>query len=498
VNFKLSRITALVGLAFVASSSFADPQSPNRPPANYTTGTSDIYLAGSSAIDLALTKFIANTCATGSLDTYRTDAGGRTYYLWTCESANGANFKLGSNTRIAIHKNTNSSADGTNLVTNAGGTLAFLQPADLTASASACNVPAAVVAATSTIPAYNVFNCGTTVGSAGVPPASHTVTFGFSDSEPKQFNSTGAGDLTSSYPLTIVFGIPVTKNVRDLLQTAQGLTAGDESEAGMPSLTSSQVNSIFTGRFTSWSNLGITVPVDNKIYLVRRSNGSGTTRAFDAAFITDFCIPGATAITSATTLATATIASQCTATAAAGTQKLQAGTSDDVASCLNSFQKNGNVGAIGYLSTDYTPATADAYRWIKVDGHSPKLLNVADGKWNDWSEESLNYNTAAGIANDDLAFYNAIQVTSTNGTLMSEIAQNLPQTTSGLWTGGVMGALPGRQNTGGFGLAAGASLAIPRTDASVLAYPANPLTRGTSQGYKLCSVPQPAVGYAAQ
>ncbi len=498
MNFKLSRITALVGLAFVATASFADPQSPNRAPANYTTGTSDIYLAGSSAIDLALTKFIANTCAAGSLDTYRTDAGGRTYYLWTCESAPSANFKLGSNTRIAIHKNTNSSSDGTNLVTNAGGTLAFLQPADLTASAGACNVAPKSVAATSTIPAYKEFNCGTTVGAAGVPPLSHTVTFGFSDSEPKQFNATAAGEVTSSFPLTIVFGVPVTKNVRDLLQTAQGLTAGDESEAGMPSLTSAQVNSIFTGRFTTWANLGITVPVDNKIYLIRRSGGSGTTRAFDATFVTDICVPGATAIVSATTLVTSTIATQCNATASAGTQKLQAGTSDDVASCLNSYQSNGNVGAIAYLSTDYTPATADGYRWIKVDGHSPKLLNVADGKWNDWSEESLNYNTAAGIANDDLAFYNAIQATSTNGTLMSEIAQNLPQTTSGLWTGGVMGALPGRQNTGGFGLAAGASLTLPRTDASVLAYPANPMTRGTSQGYKLCSVPQPAVGYAAQ
>ena len=508
MTFKLSHIALAVGLGCVASAVLANPTTPNRNPANYTSGTSDVYVAGSSAVDLALTKFIANTCAAGTLDTYRSDAGGRTFYLWTCETAAGANFNLTSgNTKIAIHKNTNSSADGTNLVDDAGGTLAFMQPADLTANAGACAVAPTVVPATATIPTYNAYNCGTTIGTAGAPQAVHTVTFGFSDSEPAQFNSAVASQLTSVYPLTIVFGVPVTKNVRDLLQTSQGLTAGDESEAGMPSLTTAQLNSIFTARFTSWSSLGITVPGDNKIYLVRRSAGSGTTRAFDVNFVTDFCVPGATPLATATTLVTSTISTQCKGTGAGGTQKLQAGTSDDMANCLSSFQ-GGSVGAIGYLSTDYTPATADGYRWVKVDGYSPKLLNVADGKWRDWSEESLNYNANTGIANDDLAFYNAIQVTSNSGVLMSEIAQNLPQTTSGQWTGGVMGALPSRLNggnawgvptTGLNGVGATVNvLAVPRTDAEILSYPANPATRGTSGGYKLCALPQPASGYQAQ
>jgi ABC-type phosphate transport system substrate-binding protein len=495
MNFKLSTIVAAT-LAAAASVAFADPTSPNVAPANYTTDTTDIFLSGSSAVDLALTKFIANSCLPNTLDTYRTDAGGKTYYLWTCETNNTApNFVLSTgHTKIAIHKNTNSSSDGV-VALSAGTPLAYLQVSDLNSAASQCAVAPTVVAATSTIPSYNVYNCGTTAGAAGVGSLSTASRFGFSDSEPKQFSTTAAPLLTSAYPLTIVFGVPVTKNVRDALQTAQGLTAGDESEAGMPNLTSAQINSLFTNKFASWSNLGINVGTDNTIYVVRRSAGSGTTRAFDATFITDICIPGATGITAGTTLNTATLGTQCVG---GSTKVLQAGTSDDMANCLSNFNNTGAVGAVGYLSTDYLPGGSDGYRWVKVDGYSPKLLNVVDGKWKDWSEEALNYVKATPLAGDDLSFYNTIKATSANGGLISEIAKNLPQTTSGQWTGGVLGALPNRQNVSGFGLAAGASLTLPRTDASVLAYPANPATRATSGGYNLCAVPLPQVGYTAE
>jgi ABC-type phosphate transport system substrate-binding protein len=490
MNFKLSHIAAASAVAFVASSAVAGPISPNVDPAQYTTGTTDIYLAGSSAVDLALTKFIANSCNPSTLDTYRTDSGGKTYYLWTCQTNNTApSFVLPSgNTKIAIHKNTNSSSDGTKLVENGAAAALFLQVSDL----AACSVSPSVVPATATIPSYNVFGCGNFAGTL-----SHTVRFGFSDSEPAQYDSANAGQLKSAYPLTIIFGIPVTQNVRDALQAAQGLTVGDESEANMPSLTSTQINSIYTGRFSSWANLGITIAgTDNSIYRVQRSGGSGTTRAFDATFIRDNCVPGLTPMGAATALATATLATQCVSGA---TKALQAGTSDDVASCLNNFASTGNAGAIAYLSTDYQPAAADGYRWIKIDGYAPKLLNVADGKWNDWSEESLNYNLATPLAtgSDDLGFYNTIKATSASATLISEIAKNLPQSTSGQWTGGVMGALPGAKNAAGWGLAAGTTVSLPRTDATMLALPANTSTRATSTGYNLCAMPAVASGFAA-
>ena len=498
MNFKLSAIAAT--LAASASVAFANPVSPNVDPSNYTSGTTDIFLSGSSAVDLALTKFIANSCLPSTLDTYRTDAGGKTYYLWTCETNNTApNFVLSSgHTKIAIHKNTNSSSDGV-VALSAGTALAYLQVSDLTSSAGQCAVAPTVVAATATIPSYNVYNCGTSAGASGVGTLSTASRFGFSDSEPKQFSTSAASLLTSAYPLSIVFGVPVTTNVRNALQAAQGLTVNDETEAGMPSLTSAQIASIFTGKFTNWSNLGINVGSDNAVYFVRRSNGSGTTRAFDATFITDFCVPGAVGIATAATLNTSSLPAQCTNSAAGGSTALQAGTSDDMANCLTSFNDNGGVGAIGYLSTDYLPkAGTDSYRWIKVDGYAPKLLNVVDGKWKDWSEEALNYVKASPLTGDDASFYATIKATSASAALISEIAKNLAQTTSGQWTGGVLGALPNRQNVAGWGLNANSSRTVPRTDASVLAYPANAATRATSGGYNLCAVPLPAIGYTAQ
>ena len=328
-----------------------------------------------------------------------------------------------ANTKIAIHKNTNSSSDGTNSVANGAAGLAFLQVSDLTA-ATDCAINPTAVPATSTIPAYNLYTCGTAAGNAGVGSLTHTVRFGFSDSEPKQFNASVVSQLTSSYPVTIVMGIPVTKNVRDALQASQSL-GNDETEANMPSLSTAQVNSILTGSFTAWSDLGITLPGggDQTIYVGRRGAGSGTTRAIDETFVGTNCVPGASPLLGGTGLAniaTSAIPAQCTGTGAGGSTLNQLGTSDDMASCLSSYQTNG-VGAVGYLSTDYTPALADGYRWIKVDGYSPKQLNVANGTWKAWSEESLNYNKATALTGDDAKFYAAIKATSANGTLLSEL-----------------------------------------------------------------------------
>jgi ABC-type phosphate transport system substrate-binding protein len=493
MKLKLSNISAAIGLLAVAGSAFAVPGTGTAKTdiSNFTTGTADIYLAGSSAVDLALVKFIANSCDTSTMDSYQVLTGGKTYYLWTCYASGASPFAGMSSSKIAIHKNTNSSSDGVALVANGAATAVYLTPADISAgcaTAAYVNVPA-----TATIPAYNKVECGGTP----VPTFGALANLGFSDSEPNQFSTSLAPQVTSAFPFSLIFGIPVTTNVRDLLQTAQGLVAGSETEANMPSISAAQINAIYTGRFTNWTALGITVGADNAIYRLRRSNGSGTSRAFDAAYMGDFCVPGLTAISSGTTLVTTTIATQCNLTGAGGTRSLQAGTSEDVESCLNQWASVG-AGAIAYLSTDFQPSAASGYRWLKVDGVAPKQLNVIDNKYDFWSELSVNYNSAAGIAGDVLVLHNALKNFSASATLVSEVASNLTQTTSGGWTGGLVGALANSKNLAGWGLPAAASLATPRTDASVLAAPANPFTRAQTTGYNLCSKAFPASGYKAQ
>ena len=146
-------MTVACGLALAAATAMADPISPNTPIANFvnttpnTNGVTDIYLAGSSAIDLALTKFIAVNCDANTLDSYRTDTGGKTYYLWTCTTSASSGFNPTSgNTKFAIHKNTNSSSDGTNAVA-AQTSLQYLQASDLI-GATNCAVAATPVPAT--------------------------------------------------------------------------------------------------------------------------------------------------------------------------------------------------------------------------------------------------------------------------------------------------------------------------------------------------------------
>jgi len=495
MKFAKSRLALAAGLALTAPLALANPSGVNRPISNYTSGTTDVYLAGSSAVDLALTRFFADACDAGTLDTYRSDAGVITYYLWTCETTTTNGFQLGSgNTKIAIHKNTNSSSDGTNLVADAAGnTVKFLQVSDL----ASCTV--AAVANTNS-PFDTLSTCGTNAGSTGAGTATAQVHFGFSDSEPAQFNAAVTAQLTTGYPFAIVFGIPVSKTLRDALQNQQFGVTGDETEAKMPSLTSSQINAIFTGKASTWSAAaGVTgLGSSNQVYLVRRSDGSGTTRAFNRTFIGQFCVPGNAGTVAGQAITFPT--TDCTINSGTlAARRKQASTSDDMASCIAQYDSLG-LGAIGYLSTDYVPKLADGYRWVKVDGYTPKLLNVIDGKYKMWSEESINYNTgrAPGTTGDTANFYNRFVSASKSTSYLSGVVSQLTQTLGG-WTGGIAGVPTNGANNPNFGFPAAGypNLTVPRSDASVLASPVNPLSR-IPLGPNLCADEIPVSGYVAE
>jgi len=499
MKFALSHIAAATGLALVATSALADPSGTNRPLSNYAgADTTNVYLAGSSAVDLALTKFFAKSCDAGTLDTYRSDAGVKTYYLWTCETTTGNGFGLASgHTKIAIHKNTNSSSDGVNLLTNAAAPALFLKTTDV----ASCSVPAAVIPAAAGLPTYTQSTCGTTAGNAGAGTDSEQVNFGFSDSEPAQFNSGAASQLTTAYPFGIIFGVVVSKNVRDVLQQQQFGVTNDESVANTPSLSSAQLNAIYTGNVTLWSQaIGTAtsgVFSENPIYVVRRGDGSGSNRAFNTAFVGEFCTPGIQPMVTSTPVANTNIVNPQTECVTSTTsRRKQAATSDDMASCVARFN-TANIGSIGYVSTDYQPAAADGYRFIKVDGYLPTQLNVIDGKYKVWSEESLNYNTGRGIPGDLANFYGRFQTASADASYLSAVSSGLQQTI-GLWTGGLLGAQPNSLNPTGWGLPVAGNLTVPRSDASVLANPANPLSRGYGTGYNLCAQPQPSRGYKSE
>jgi hypothetical protein len=142
------------------------------------------------------------------------------------------------------------------------------------------------------------------------------------------------------------------------------------------------------------------------------------------------------------------------------------------------------------------------------------VLNVIDGKYKMWSELSMNYNngrmgtgilgTSAVASNNDAgAVFNRFKTASADPAYLKEVITGLTQ--PGGWVGGLTGAAPNSlAGNAGFGLPAnggvlGSSLLTPRSDLTVLAYPANPLSRAGSARINLCNPAQPVTpGYKAQ
>jgi hypothetical protein len=325
-----------------------------------------------------------------------------------------------------------------------------------------------------------------------------------------------AGQQTTRYPASIIFGIPVSKVVRDKLQTAQNLVSGSDAAVNMPTLTTGQVNAAFTGAVSDWASLaGITVSAtDNNIYLARRSNTSGTTRIFNKTFVGEFCrVASGTVAISGLNVQVVLPNNECRSLALTGATNAvpftgvydggklvrQLATSDDMASCIDQYNTDG-VGAIGHLSTDYVPSVGgvpSGWRFVKIDGQVPSALNVVTGRYKMWSESSINYNTArynllTGTAKTDFdTFYNSFKTASASGQFWADVNSGLPQLEG--WTGGFVTVAPNSTYNSGWGASGG--LAAGRTDTSL---PINALTRIGGGGPNLCNYELPTTGYVAQ
>ena len=62
-----------------------------------------------------------------------------------------------------------------------------------------------------------------------------TTYIGVSDVEPAFFTN-NTSNITAATSYALIFGVPVSLNVRNAMQAQQGLTVGSDTEANMPSL----------------------------------------------------------------------------------------------------------------------------------------------------------------------------------------------------------------------------------------------------------------------
>ncbi|MDJ0916745.1 MAG: hypothetical protein QNJ05_03210 [Woeseiaceae bacterium] len=392
----------------------------------------EVFIAGSTAQDAALESLMRltsgvpgtpNICQKGSLDVYRGEINGirkRVYFCLTSEFIDG----VPSGLRLAVHKSSAGFGEGVAPVAN-GKPIAYIDLENLPDN-EGCSKPARVLH-TGNLAAYsNRSNCGG-AGKLAVPG------LGVSDIEPALLGEDTTG-LSFRSKSQIIWGLPVSKNFRNALQALQGLVPADvahdspqrESEENMPSLTSAQVASIFSGAIESWnqmydqngnpSYLSPDLPVHppqlrdlsgtqpgayqpspgggQTVYVCRRTSSSGTQAAFETHYLKRRCLQDALHFVPADDGSNVLFGGdpevQVRRVDPAG-RVFAGGDTSAVRACLDAHDEF-NRWAIGMFSTEHVGDNLrNEFRFIRVDGFAPTLLNAHRGLWSHVSEPTLQW-----------------------------------------------------------------------------------------------------------
>jgi hypothetical protein len=391
-----------------------------------------LFISGSSAQDEALENLMRlaggivgapNLCEPGTLDVYRGTINGtanRVFYCRTSHAASGVEPGM----RLAIYKSSGGSGEGVTPV-SAAKPLRFIDLNKLVSAPSCASGEA--VRATSDFAAYRNHTGCDGPGQSAVPRA------GLSDVNPELVGGVTA-PLSVQAQNQIVWGLPVSKNLRNALQTVQGLVPSTvphddpsrDTEEAMPTLARAQVAALFAGAVKSWdefydprgtpltqsSLLGLNPPRDpdasgaspgayrpdratgSTVYVCRRIAASGTQASYEVHYLRARCETSAPSFVrpnDGSDLATGGDVNRLVRIARpAGNVFAGLGTGD-VRECLDAHAQF-NRWAIGILSTESVGNNGTRkFRFVKVDGAAPTLLNAYLGRWPHVTEQSMQW-----------------------------------------------------------------------------------------------------------
>lgn len=395
MNIKNTLWIAGVSLTFAGQSAFA--LSPSVVPDVQVT------MAGSSAQDDALGRLFKNKlCVAGTLDTYLDAAGGKDYRAYYCTMNATTVPGLVTSRNVLFYKRSKGgSAYGAQPV--AKGT-AFTPAVTFMKVGANCTLSATP----------NVWNCATNstdlfgaVVQAGITDVEPGLFKGINRPTDTGFTDISATDLSNlviKSQNAVSFGVTVNTKLYRALQKLQGLDSTKDDATNMPSLTASQVAGLFTGGVKTWDKFKEiggtyraltdpafgTPPANNNVYICRRAQGSGTQAQFNAVFLQAPC-------TSPTQ----------NPLVANGTTVIDNAGGSDLAACQNA--KNvANLWSVGIQSTEKVPGSADNWKFIKINRVSPDIKNVADGKYMDWAEQSLQWNKGLSATSDPVLIFTQI------------------------------------------------------------------------------------------
>ena len=414
---KLSKISlALVALC-AAAPSFAITAANYTNASEFSGDTLNIRISGATAQDNGILGSALSLCVAGTMHKYSISNN----FVYFCTPNIGTNAgqitvptRTPAVTKLAIYKysaggsafgvtpiNSNVLADGSALGTDANQ-LPFLDLAKLN---SLCTGTFATTTAAATFgTALSTYVNVACSNASGTVTTLATTYIGVSDVEPAFF-SNNTSNLASSTSYSLIFGVPVSLNIRNALQTQQGLVSGSDTEANMPSLSSSQLVSAYTQLGQTWAGIGVTSGLGNDtIYVARRVNSSGTQKTFEALIahapnsepankscgraLDPFVAPDSGTVG-------ANVGDADSICSSATPPLVYSGSGGgNVRNCLANHNAQ-NRGAIGILTTEDKPGTAN-WRFVKVDGVTPNQAQAAAGRYRFYVESAIN--TRAGGA----------------------------------------------------------------------------------------------------
>ena len=405
---KLTKISLGVFAAcgIIATPAFAIPASSYSNTDELTGSTLNIRVSGATAQDPGLLAAALRFCAAGTMHRYSV----ANNFVYFCQP-NAANFTVPvttpAKTQLAIYKYSVGGSDAGVSLVNSATNLGFISLASVASSCSPVAVATAGGATQITVDvdgagplsSYIDITCAGSVTPVGTVPSY----VGISDVEPSFFGSSFP-NLTSTGLATVIFGVPVTKNIYSKLQTAQGLGTGLD-EANMPSLSQAQVTSIYTQAGLTWDEIGISSAGldDPTIYVARRVDTSGTQKTFEALIArttngtvgAKSCQSNVDAFVqpdSGTTTGDAN--SLCNTPASI---IFSGSGSSNVTACLtnhNAAVGTGGAGtaraAVGILTTETKPSASTGWYFVKINGLAPTQAQVAGGRYTAYADASLN------------------------------------------------------------------------------------------------------------
>ena len=436
---------------------------PPEPPAQI-----ELFLSGSTAQDEALENLVRlsaglagapNLCEPQSLDVYRGMIGGvakRVYYCRTSGNVPG----VPPGMRLAIHKSSGGSGEGVTPV-SASTAISYLDLGKLPV-AGTCRTAIPVRGSAEFSGYTNHVGCDG-AGKLAVPRA------GLADVNPELVGGVTAA-LTVHALTQIVWGLPVSKNFRNALQAIQGLVRNTiphddpsrDTEEAMPSLSRAQVAAVFAGTISSWDQFfdsqgtpltrssflapgpprdpdaagaspGAYLPdrvTGSVVYVCRRINSSGTQAAYETHYLRSRCVDGVPPFVSANDGSDGVTGGdpRKLVRIAHPRGRVFAGVgTGDVRDCLDAHN-HFNRWAVGLLSTESVGNNGDReFRYVRVDGAAPTLLNAAFGRWSHVTEQSIEWRHS----------FNPSLATTNEGRVLAFVAAHmgLPRVIAALNTG---------------------------------------------------------------